>query len=151
MTGVVDDGVGLVERLHRLWSTGDKTLIPTIYHEDFVAYWPPSAAVPVRVGREAVERGLDAVRTAFPDWHEQVEDVFGVGDRVADRFRSTGTQQGVFAHIPPRGRAVDFVELGLYRIADGLIVEQWCLFDEIARLRQLDVDDATAVRFIRGT
>lgn len=150
MSSVPGQGVALVRSLHQLWSTGDKALIPSIYHNDFVAYWPPSASVPIRRGRDAVERGLDAIRTGFPDWHEQVEDVFGIDDRVADRFRSTGTHRARFAGIEPTGNQVDFMELGLYRIADGLIIEQWCLFDEIARLRQLGLDDDQALRIVRG-
>jgi ketosteroid isomerase-like protein len=150
MSGPSTEGVALVERLHRLWSTGDKSLIAATYHVDFVAYWPPSAAVPIRRGRDAVERGVDAIRGGFPDWEEHVEDIFGVDDRVADRFRSTGTHRGSFAGIERTGNCVDFMELGLYRIADGLIIEQWCLFDEVARLRQLDVDGDYAARLIRG-
>jgi ketosteroid isomerase-like protein len=150
MTAIPSDGITLVRNLHRLWSTGDKALIPLIYHVDFVAYWPPSSTIPVRKGRDAVEQGIDAVRGGFPDWEEHVEDIFGVNDRIADRFRTTGTHRGAFAGIAATGRRVDFMELGLYRIADGLIVEQWCLFDEIARLRQLGVDDQYAINIIRG-
>jgi predicted ester cyclase len=144
------DGIALVRRLHQFWSTGDKTLISSIYHQNFVAYWPPSSAVPVRHGREAVERGVDAVRLGFPDWQEMVEDIFATEDRVADRFRTQGTHKGLFAGLVASGRRVDFVELGMYRIADGLIIEQWCLFDEIARLRQLGVSDEQAISFVRG-
>jgi hypothetical protein len=29
--------------------------------------------------------------------------------------------------------------MSIFRIADGRIVEQWCLFDDLARLQQLRV------------
>ncbi|OBX17612.1 hypothetical protein A9995_15435 [Erythrobacter sp. QSSC1-22B] len=125
-------------------------MIAGIYHPKFIAHWPPSAPIPRREGREAVERGVRSVRIGFPDWTEHVEDIFAADDRVADRFRSTGTHEGNFAGIPASGNKIDFMELGLYRIIDGLIIEQWCLFDEIGRLRQMGVNSEQAARAVLG-
>jgi steroid delta-isomerase-like uncharacterized protein len=136
----LDAGKQAVTRLHQLWSTGDLALLPAIYAPDFTAHWPPSAAVPVRRGHDAVGRGLAGLRAAFPDWREVVLDLFGEGDRVASRYVASGTHLGAWNGLAPSGCSVEIHEISVFRIRDGLIVEQWCMFDELARLQQLAVD-----------
>jgi predicted ester cyclase len=91
---------------------------------------------------EAVRLGVQRTRTAFPDWHEQVLDVFGVGEKVASRYISTGTHSGPYGDLEPTGKRIEIQEISIYRCAGGRIVEQWCIFDELARLQQLGVHEA---------
>jgi predicted ester cyclase len=56
---------------------------------------------------------------------------------VAVRYRSTGTNSGVFGGRPPTGRRIAVDELSIFRIADGRIAEQWCLVDDTAFGKQL--------------
>jgi len=95
--------------------------------------------VPERRGIEGIRFGVERIRTAFPDWHEQVLDVFGSGDRVASRYVSTGTHRGAFWGIEPTGHRIEIQEMSIFRIADRRIAEQWCMFDDLARLQQLRV------------
>jgi hypothetical protein len=81
------NNIDLVKALHRIWNTGDLALIDSVYARDFLAHWPASSEVPERHGIEGIRFGVARIRTAFPDWHEQVEDIFGSGDRVASRYR----------------------------------------------------------------
>ena len=66
-------------------------------------------------------------------------DIFGSGDRVASRYVSTGTHKGAFWGIDPTERRIEIQEILIFRIADDRIVEQWCMFDDLARLQQLGV------------
>ncbi len=66
-------------------------------------------------------------------------DILGGGDRVASRYVSTGTHEGPFWGIAPTGRRIEIQEMSIFRIADDRIVEQWCMFDDLARLQQLGV------------
>src|ERR1043165_8729660 len=75
------NNIDLVKALHQIWNTGDLALIDSIYAQDFLAHWPPSSEVPERRGIEGIRFGVERIRTAFPDWHEEVIDVFGSGDR----------------------------------------------------------------------
>jgi steroid delta-isomerase-like uncharacterized protein len=131
--------IDLVKALHRIWNTGDLASIERVYARDFLAHWPPSSEVPERRGSEGIRFGVERIRTAFPDWHEEVLDVFGAGDRVASRYVSSGTHKGTFWGIEPTGRRIEIQEMSIFRIADGRIAEQWCMFDDLARLRQLRV------------
>ena len=132
-------GIDLIHSLHEIWNTGDLELIDRVYAPDFLAHWPASSEVPERRGIDGIRFGVTRIRTAFPDWHERVLDVFGSGDKVASRYVSTGTHQGKFWGIEPTGRRVEIEEISIFRIAGGRVAEQWCMFDELARLQQLGV------------
>lgn len=95
--------IQLIQALHEVWNTGNLDLIDKVYATDFIAHWPPSSEVPVRQGIEGVRFGVQRTRTAFPDWHEEVLDVFGNADRVASRYVSTGTHQGSIGASSQRG------------------------------------------------
>ena len=66
-------------------------------------------------------------------------DVFGSGNRVASRYVSTDTHKGAFWGIELTGRRIEIQEVSIFRIADERVVEQWCMFDDLARLPQLGV------------
>ncbi|MGH8926804.1 MAG: ester cyclase [Acidimicrobiia bacterium] len=59
-------------------------------------------------------------------------------DRVWGIWRVVGTHTGSIYGIPPTGRRVDVIEVGLWRIEDGLIAEAWYFGDELGLLRQID-------------
>ena len=133
------NNIDLAKALHHIWNSGELALIERVYAHDFLAHWPASSEVPERRGVEGIRFGVMRIRTAFPDWHEEVVDVFGSTDRVASRYVSTGTHQGPFWGIEPTGRRIEIQEISIFRIADGRIAEQWCMFDDLARLQQLGV------------
>src|ERR1700710_2790621 len=131
--------IDLVNALHEIWNTGNLDMIDRVYARDFVAHWPASSEVPERRGIDGIRFGVTRIRTAFPDWHERVLDVFGSADRVASRYVSTGTHRGPFWGIEPTGRRIEIDEISIFRIAEDRIAEQWCVFDDLARLQQLGV------------
>jgi predicted ester cyclase len=134
--------------LHEIWNTGDLTRIDEVYHEAYVGHWPASSEIPERAGREGVRRGIQRIRRAFPDWHEAVDDIFGADDRVCVRYTSTGTHAGPFWGLAPTGRSARMQEMSIYRIAEDRIIEQWCMFDELARLQQLGVSERRLLQLI---
>ena len=105
------NNIDLAKALHQIWNTGDLALIESVYARDFLAHWQASSEVPERRGIEGARFGVARIRTAFPDWHEQVVDVFGSGDKVASRYVSTGTHKGTFWGIEPTGRRIEIQEI----------------------------------------
>lgn len=77
------------------------------------------------------------VLAAFPDVRVTVEDLIAEGDKVMCRFTASGTQQGEFMGIPPKGRRFTITEIRIYRIAGGKIVEHWGLIDRMGMNQQL--------------
>lgn len=141
--------IDLVKALHDIWNTGDLALIDSVYAHDFLGHWPTSSEIPERHGIEGIHFGVERIRTAFPDWYEQVVDVFGSGDRVASRYISTGTHMGAYWGIEPTGRRIEIQEISIFRIANGRVVEQWCMFDDLARLQQLRVSPEHLYKVLR--
>jgi DNA-binding transcriptional MerR regulator len=58
-------------------------------------------------------------------------------DKVAVRLRIHGTHSGEFLGIAATGRAIDYVSHEFYRVADGLLAEEWICSDMASLLRQL--------------
>jgi predicted ester cyclase len=82
-------------------------------------------------------------RTAFPDFHFQIEDVIVDGDRVALRIPFTGTHRGAFMGAAPTGRSISVSETLIVRVANGRIVEMWEDYDEYGLRMQLGLIKTT--------
>ena len=57
-------------------------------------------------GRDGFKEYMRAVRRAFPDFHNHVEELVAEGDRVVARLAYTGTHAGALFDIAPTGRRV---------------------------------------------
>jgi steroid delta-isomerase-like uncharacterized protein len=88
-------------------------------------------------GRETWRQGFEMMRHAFPDLHAHIEDIVAAEDKVAIRLRFRGTHSGEFLGIPATGRTIEYVSHEFYRVADGLIAEEWICSDTATLLRQL--------------
>jgi predicted ester cyclase len=84
-----------------------------------------------------VRQADTSFRAAFPDWREEIVDLVAEGDKVAARFRCSGTFQGEFMGAAPNGRRQEVDEVYFLRVRDGRFVEYWGLEDNLTRLRQL--------------
>ena len=76
-------------------------------------------------GAEAFNEIPTAIRTAFPDLVETIEELVAEGDRVVERFTLRGTHLGDFMGIPPTGKPVSWTAMAFYRLEDGRIAECW--------------------------
>ncbi len=77
------------------------------------------------------------MKHAFPDLQAHIEDIVAAQDKVAVRLRFRGTHCGEFLDIPATGRTIEYVSHEFYRIADGLIAEEWICSDTASLFRQL--------------
>ena len=90
-----------------------------------------------RHGRDVWRQGFEMMKHAFPDLQAHIEDIVAAQDKVAVRLRFRGTHRGEFLGIPATGRTIEYVSHEFYRIADGLIAEEWICSDTATLLRQL--------------
>jgi steroid delta-isomerase-like uncharacterized protein len=88
-------------------------------------------------GRETWRQGVEVMRSGFPDITVRIEDVLAAHDKVALRLRLRGTHSGEFMGFPATGRTIEYVSHEFYRIADGLIAEEWICSDMATLFRQL--------------
>jgi steroid delta-isomerase-like uncharacterized protein len=80
---------------------------------------------------------LGMLRSGFPDVQWTLEDTVSEGDKVAARFTMRGTHTGAFMGIPPSGKRFSVTSMGIYRIANGQIVEEHGLPDMLGILQQI--------------
>ena len=88
-------------------------------------------------GRETWRQGAELIKRAFPDLQAHIEDILAAEDRVAVRLTFRGTQSGEFLGVPATGRSVEYVSHEFYRVADGLIAEEWICSDMATLMRQI--------------
>jgi predicted ester cyclase len=84
-----------------------------------------------------VKRLFAEFRSAFPDWYEEIVELVAEGNRVAGRFRCSGTHLGEFLGEAPTGRRMEVEEVFFLRAEDGRFVDFWALEDSLGRMRQL--------------
>src|SRR5262249_23751367 len=85
----------------------------------------------------ALQRMLQPLFAAFPDFAVTIDDLLAEDDRVVARYRWQGTHRGPFQGIPPTGRAVTVAGITVHRLAGGKIAEQWFQEDLLGMLQQL--------------
>ncbi len=90
-----------------------------------------------RRGLQVWRQGFEMMKHGFPDLQAHIEDIIAAGDKVAVRLRFRGTHSGEFLGIPATGRAIEYISHEFYRVADGLIAEEWICSDMASLLRQL--------------
>jgi len=92
---------------------------------------------PVR-GRQAFKHLFAAYLAAFA-FHSMPEFLVAEGDLVVVRETYRLTHQGEFQGIAPTGKDVSVTGTEIYRIVDGMFVEQWVEADMLGLLQQLGV------------
>ncbi len=88
-------------------------------------------------GLQSVTAMLRGFIGALPDLHAAEQDVVAAGDTVAVRFLVEATHEGSLLGIAPTGRRVRWDAVDIYRLADGMIVEEWAADDTTAILYQV--------------
>jgi len=80
---------------------------------------------------------------AFPDWHENIEDIIAEGDKVWVLVKATGTHTGEWnfsgVTLSPTGEEVTMMMVFIWRIAGGKLAEGWEVDDELDFFKQLGV------------
>jgi steroid delta-isomerase-like uncharacterized protein len=132
----VAENIALVSRIgNEIWNKGDMAVCDAVFSADYIGHLPGTPA-PVCGPREFGQL-VQLYRTAFPDVHLTIEDVFAAGDRVAMRWTSRGTNLGSMMGVPPTGRRIEIMGVSIFRIAQGKVVEEWEGFDTMALMQQL--------------
>ncbi len=88
-------------------------------------------------GAEALKKVINDNLSAFPDLQVTIEDQISEGDMVVSRYTARATHKGVYRGVPPTGEAVEFMVVGINRLADGKITEGWRLVDRLEILHQI--------------
>ena len=96
-------------------------------------------------GPEAFKRTVMGLKTAFPDIHYAVNDVVAEGDKVAVRWRWSGTHKGAFRTFAPTGKAMTNTGTAIFQLRDGKIVAASLETDRLGFLQQMEIVPPDAV------
>ena len=96
----------LLERwLDEGWNQGTPDAVDQLITDGWIRH---DLAGPGLTNREEFKRSIRSIRTAFPDLHFTIQDVFANGDRVAPPLEfcryTPGTIHGLGTHWPSRDR-----------------------------------------------
>lgn len=131
--------VDAVMEYERVWieglNRGDVSAADAVFAPDCVVHITGVAA-PIR-GVAAWKELVSGLLRAFPDLHFTIEDQLVQDDRVAFRWRATGTHTGPLGEAPPTGKAIAIDGLIVDRAAGGRVQERWEQWDQSVMLQQL--------------
>jgi len=136
---MVDQNVYAVRRLLYALNTGDvngavEFVSDEYQNDDFCAARPQGAELR---GPEAFQAVVAWLRGAFPDLHFEEQEVISSGDIAVVRGLVTGTQQGEFLGIQPRGRRISSRQVHIFRLVAGRVSEHRTFSDDVAVMMQL--------------
>jgi predicted ester cyclase len=113
---------------------GNVDIADQLFSPAYVDHNAPPGAPPGLEGVKAVPRMF---RGAFPDVHFNIVHMVGEGDRVGTYVTGHGTNTGPFMGIPATGKEATWESTGIFRVADGKIVEHWGIPDLMGLMQQL--------------
>jgi predicted ester cyclase len=117
------------------WCKGNVNVADELIATDFTVHGAGGQAI--QSGRQGVKDLVLEWRRGFPDGQMRVLDEIGEGDLVGVRLLWTGTHLGPFYGVPPSGRQVTCISLGIDRIRDGKISEGWGELDMLGLMQRI--------------
>ena len=93
----------------------------------------------VPANRLGLKQVVVTLRSAFPDLNCAINDEIVAGEKLAALWTLCGTHKGSLFSNPPTGRLVEVQAFIFARTADGRIVDEWILVDQMSMLQQLGI------------
>lgn len=119
-----------------LWNQWDYGLLPEIVSVDIA--FRGSLGVELQ-GRDGLGDYMRTVQSAFPDFHNRIDEMVVEWDRAAVRLTYTGTHAGSLFGVPASGRRIVYPGVAIFGITDGLIQSGWVLGDTLSMWKQIGV------------
>ena len=115
----------------------DTGIFDEVLSADCRIYFPGSFEP---ISREQLKQVVVGFYKVFENISHRPEDLIAEGDRVVARTTDSATQIGEFMGLAPTGKTVEFGELHLFRMKDGMIVEYWIQEDFLWMNQQLGME-----------
>ena len=119
-----------------VWNQGRVGAIDELLSPEAVGFGLAETGTEIR-GPESLKPFVRNLRDAFPDMHIDLEDMVAEGDKVAIRFRVTGTHRGSGLAFLPTQRSIDITGMTIIQIANGKLLHGWNNWDQLGMLQQL--------------
>lgn len=135
--GSVDLGAlkSLVGNLYAtVYNSGNLSLLRVLLAPGYVLH-DPSGLLPTTAA--GVADLVTALRGGMPDFTTTVDLQLAHNDRVVSRWTGRGTHKASLFGIAATGVPVTFTGISIMRVGDGLIQEEWLLWDQLTMLQQI--------------
>ena len=133
--GSPDGNKAVVRRLvEDLFNTGELRIADEVLAEGYVDH---SASYPGVPGPENIKLAVSGWLAAFPDTVSSVRDLIAEDDKVAARWTTRATHRGEYMGVRPTGSEVEVTWYGVFRVAEGKIVESWDTCNVVELMQQL--------------
>lgn len=132
------DNKKLIIKLHDIWNSNNISAVPEVYSNNVVVHWSKSSENSNSLGHAGIRQAITDTLLAFPDWQENILDIIAEDNKVVTRYVSTGTHTGTYQGIAPTGNKIKVDEISIFCIKNGKVMEQWCLVDDLALVKQLE-------------
>ena len=128
-----DTNVAVIRKMFDMFESGANANVDQVFAANWVNHDP---SLPPLQGLEGAKQ-LIGLWSGVSNRKVVIEDSVNDGDRVAIRFRLSGTHSGDLMGIAPSGRMVNVTAMGLFKIVGGKLTDNWVNFDALGLLQQI--------------
>ena len=100
---------------------GNLEIVDEVFSSDFVDHSTPDQPT----GPGGVRAYFEAIRHGFPDVRVVIDDIIAESEKVVVRTTWRGMQMGSYEGVAPTGEVATRTLMQIFRIVDGVIVEEW--------------------------
>jgi steroid delta-isomerase-like uncharacterized protein len=140
VTQSADQNRQIIRRYYEeLWNGWNYSLIDELIASDVT--FRGSLGVSIS-GRTGFRTYMSTVQSAFPDFHNSIENLIVEGETVVARLSYRGTHLGALFGVAPTGVAVTYPGVAIFRCHRGMIADGWVIADTAALMRQVGIQAA---------
>jgi steroid delta-isomerase-like uncharacterized protein len=130
----VEANKDLLRRMFDAVNAADVATLDSMFSPDFFNH-NPNPGFPSNW--EGLKATMLSFREPFPDQVTTVNQVIGEGDLVVVHVTVRGTMEGAAYSVPPCNCKVDYDGINIVRVENGLIVENWSIYEVVSLLFQI--------------
>lgn len=136
MTSSADEAAIAVVRRNTevVQGKGNWEVFDELFTDNFVDHTPQPGTTPDKAG---VRQLYQALRTAFPDFHADIQWQIAADNLVTTYKIYHGTQTGPILGVAPTGRTVEFETIDVMKVVDGKITDHWGVGNLLKMMVQL--------------
>jgi len=124
-----------MDNFTKLWNGGDIGLVDSLYIENCIRH---NADLGDAKGPEEIKEFVKWVYTAYPDFKVTFDEPMKFKDRIVTTFKATATNDGPLGeNMPPTGKKMSFNGIGVIKIENGKVIEEWVYYNSQVIYNQL--------------
>jgi predicted ester cyclase len=124
----------MLEKYVEYWNTGEFLGIEEILHPDFEIRMTPEFKP--EKGIENFKENIIKWRTAYPDFHIDIQELVFGSDKVAGLWTISATNTGA-GTLPPTGKHIKIMGMSIIHFEEGKIKDEWIAGNNLSWMTQL--------------